>query len=193
MGLRKQKAVGPVGLIDGSAGFHRQGATKNRPCIGMLLWPQLVQFNLFGVREGKIAVGDRRRDAVVGHNIRILREDRGISQTELGRKIGVVFQQVQKYENGENRVCCGRLFKIASALDAPITAFFEGVDQSISADAASSPVSLLAEPYALRLAHAFCALESADLQRSLVEITEHMAGHALSSQRAGDGDEIAAE
>ena len=115
----------------------------------MLLWPQLVQFNLFGVREGKIAVGDRRRDAVdmlVGHNIRILREDRGISQTELGRKIGVVFQQVQKYENGENRVCCGRLFKIASALDAPITAFFEGVDQSISADAASSPVSLLADP-----------------------------------------------
>ena len=162
----------------------------------MLLWPQLVQFNLFGVREGKIAVGDRRRDAVdmlVGHNIRILREDRGISQTELGRKIGVVFQQVQKYENGENRVCCGRLFKIASALDAPITAFFEGVDQSISADAASSPVSLLAEPYALRLAHAFCALESIDLRRSMAELAEHMVGHALPSQRAGDGDKIAAE
>jgi transcriptional regulator with XRE-family HTH domain len=129
---------------------------------------------------------------LVGHNIRILREDRGISQTELGRKIGVVFQQVQKYENGKNRVCCGRLFKIASALDAPITAFFEGLDQFISADAVS-PVALLAEPYALRLVQAFCALESTDLRRSLAELAEHMVGHALPSQRAGSGDKIAAQ
>jgi DNA-directed RNA polymerase sigma subunit (sigma70/sigma32) len=35
----------------------------------------------------------------------MIREDRGISQTELGRKIGVTFQQVQKYENGKNRLC----------------------------------------------------------------------------------------
>ncbi len=56
----------------------------------------------------------------------MLREDRGISQTELGRKIGVTFQQIQKYENGKNRVGSGRLFKIASVLDVPIIAFFEG-------------------------------------------------------------------
>ena len=51
-------------------------------------------------------MGERRRDAVdvlVGRNIRILRQDRGMSQTELARKIDVTFQQVQKYENGTNR------------------------------------------------------------------------------------------
>ena len=73
-------------------------------------------------------MGDRRRDTVdtlVGQNIRIIRQDRGMSQTELGRKIDVTFQQVQKYENGTNRVGSGRLFKIASTFGVPITAFFE--------------------------------------------------------------------
>ena len=94
----------------------------------------------------------------------MLREDRGISQTELGRKIGVTFQQIQKYENGKNRVGSGRLFKIASVLDVPITAFFEGVHHATAEDAGPSPVALLVEPYALRLAQAFCALESRDLR-----------------------------
>ena len=85
-------------------------------------------------------MGERRRDAVdmlVGQNIRILRQDRRMSQTELGRKIDVTFQQVQKYENGTNRVGSGRLFKIASSLDVPITAFFEGAHQTASGDAAT--------------------------------------------------------
>src|SRR4249920_290310 len=80
-------------------------------------------------------MGERRRDAVdmlVGRNIRILRQDRKMSQTELGRKIDVTFQQVQKYENGTNRVGSGRLFKIASILGVPITAFFEGAHQAAS-------------------------------------------------------------
>src|SRR5271166_1386854 len=83
-------------------------------------------------------MGDRRRDTVdtlVAKNIRILRQDRGLSQTELGRKIDVTFQQVQKYENGTNRVGSGRLFKIASTFGVPITAFFEGTHEIVSGDA----------------------------------------------------------
>ena len=60
-------------------------------------------------------MGDRRLDAVdtlVGQNIRIIRQDSGMSQTELGRKIDVTFQQVQKYENGTNRVGSGRLSRL---------------------------------------------------------------------------------
>jgi transcriptional regulator with XRE-family HTH domain len=123
-------------------------------------------------------MGARRRDAVdtlVGQNIRILRQDRGMSQTELGRKIDVTFQQVQKYENGTNRVGGGRLFKIASTFGVPITAFFEGAHETAHGDAGPSPVAMLAEPFALRLLQAFCAVENMDLRRSLAELAEQMA------------------
>jgi transcriptional regulator with XRE-family HTH domain len=123
-------------------------------------------------------MGARRRDAVdmlVGQNIRILRQDRGMSQTELGRKIDVTFQQVQKYENGTNRVGSGRLFKIASTFGVPITAFFEGAHETAHGDAGPSPVAMLAEPFALRLLQAFCAVENMDLRRSLAELAEQLA------------------
>jgi transcriptional regulator with XRE-family HTH domain len=123
-------------------------------------------------------------DVLIGRNVRMLREDRGISQTELGRKIGVTFQQVQKYENGKNRIGSGRLFKIASVLGVPVTAF-EGMPPTMSADAAPSPVALVAEPYALRLLQAFCALENRDLRRSLVEIVERMAAPGFEAERTG--------
>jgi transcriptional regulator with XRE-family HTH domain len=136
-------------------------------------------------------VGERRRDAVdmlVGQNIRILRQDRRMSQTELGRKIDVTFQQVQKYENGTNRVGSGRLFKIASSLDVPITAFFEGAHQTASGDAGPSPVAMLAEPYVLRLLQAFCAIENMDLRRSLAELAENIAGEPPSRRMGEDGN-----
>jgi transcriptional regulator with XRE-family HTH domain len=133
-------------------------------------------------------MGERRRDAVdllVGRNIRILRQDRGMSQTELGRKIDVTFQQVQKYENGTNRVGSGRLYKIASILGVPITAFFEGANQAANDGSGSSPVAMLAEPYVLRLLQAFCALEDMELRRSLAELAEYMAAETLPTQGGG--------
>jgi transcriptional regulator with XRE-family HTH domain len=131
-------------------------------------------------------MGDRRLDAVdtlVGQNIRIIRQDRGMSQTELGRKIDVTFQQVQKYENGTNRVGSGRLFKIASTFGMPITAFFEGTHETVNGDAGPSPVAMLAEPYVLRLLRAFCAVENLDLRRSLAELAEHLAKTRASARR----------
>ena len=55
-------------------------------------------------------------DIEVGHRIRIERLARGLSQTALANQLGVTFQQVQKYENGVNRVGAGRLTKIAEVL-----------------------------------------------------------------------------
>lgn len=132
-------------------------------------------------------MGERRRDAVdllVGRNIRILRQDRGMSQTELGKKIDVTFQQVQKYENGTNRVGSGRLYKIASILGVPIATFFEGAHQA-NEGGGSSPVAMLAEPYVLRLLQAFCALEDMELRRSLAELAEYMAAETLPTQSGG--------
>jgi transcriptional regulator with XRE-family HTH domain len=58
-------------------------------------------------------------DAAVGANIRIARLAAGLSQSELGNACGVTFQQIQKYENGTNRVGGSRLMQIAEALKVP--------------------------------------------------------------------------
>src|SRR3954469_12919070 len=64
------------------------------------------------------------RDAEVGRRVRSRRLECRLSQTQLAEKIGVTFQQVQKYEKGVNRIGAGRLQRIGEALDVPITFFF---------------------------------------------------------------------
>jgi transcriptional regulator with XRE-family HTH domain len=111
-------------------------------------------------------------DKLVGHNIRIHRLDAGLSQTDLGKHIGVTFQQVQKYENGVNRVGSGNLFKIASALNLSVAALFQGVDDKSQRSIDDSPIALLAQPYALRLLRAFAQIDNPELRKSLVEMVE---------------------
>ena len=53
-----------------------------------------------------------------------------MTQTELGKAVGVSFQQIQKYENGSNRIMGSRLWAIASVLNRPISYFFESLDQA---------------------------------------------------------------
>jgi transcriptional regulator with XRE-family HTH domain len=54
-----------------------------------------------------------------------MRLARGMTQSELGRLIGVSFQQVQKYETGSNRVGAGRLQRIAEIFEVPLAALFD--------------------------------------------------------------------
>jgi transcriptional regulator with XRE-family HTH domain len=65
-------------------------------------------------------------DVEVGARIRLKRKLNGISQQSLAGKLGVTFQQVQKYEKGTNRVGASRLSQIATALDVPMSYFFDG-------------------------------------------------------------------
>ena len=74
-------------------------------------------------------------DHIVGVRIRTLRKARGLSQSALGTAAGVTFQQIQKYENGRNRVGASRLQELARALQVPVSALFgeaEGTDQAES-------------------------------------------------------------
>lgn len=63
-------------------------------------------------------------DIVLGSRLRLIRESKNCSQKQLAQKIGVVFQQVQKYEVGINRMSCGRLIQILKALDISLYDFF---------------------------------------------------------------------
>jgi len=64
------------------------------------------------------------RNSEIGRRVRVQRLARGLSQGELGKHLGVSFQQIQKYENGRNRVGSGRLQRVAEVLSVPITFFF---------------------------------------------------------------------
>lgn len=55
-------------------------------------------------------------DVTVGANIRAFRERANMNQSDLGKAIGLTFQQVQKYEKGTNRVSCSKLIHISRAL-----------------------------------------------------------------------------
>ena len=71
-------------------------------------------------------------DVTVGNRVRELRIRRGLSQQALGEKVGVSFQQIQKYERGTNRMGSSRLVQIADVLDVPVASFFDGLGKAAS-------------------------------------------------------------
>ena len=74
-------------------------------------------------------------DVCVGGCVKFRRVDLLISQTKLGGTCGVTFQQMQKYENGMNRIGASNLLKISKALDVEVSYFFEGVEAAVNVDA----------------------------------------------------------
>jgi transcriptional regulator with XRE-family HTH domain len=114
-------------------------------------------------------------DKVIGRNIRIHRLAKNLSQTELAAQLGVSFQQVQKYENGTNRVGSGRLYNIASILGVHVSTFFHGGEDREPHDS-STLLDLLTEPQSLRLARAFSKITDPSVRLSLVKLAEKFAG-----------------
>jgi transcriptional regulator with XRE-family HTH domain len=108
---------------------------------------------------------------LVGHNIRIHCHAKGVSQTELAERLGVTFQQVQKYEGGVNRVGAGRLTRIAAVLGVPVTALLDGVEGG----SAESPLALIAERQPYRLAAAYARIADRRLRRAVVALVEQIA------------------
>jgi DNA-binding transcriptional regulator YiaG len=64
-------------------------------------------------------------DKHVAQRIKAARAAAGLSQEAVGRYLGVTFQQVQKYENGRNRVSAGKLMMIAELLGHDVQWFFD--------------------------------------------------------------------
>jgi transcriptional regulator with XRE-family HTH domain len=112
-------------------------------------------------------------DAMVGARIRMLRVNRGVSQTVLAERIGVTFQQVQKYERGANRVGASRLAQIASVLDVSVGEFFES--SRAGPPGLNSPVHLLAEPGAWRVLKAYARTPSPRVRSCIAKLVESIA------------------
>lgn len=83
-------------------------------------------------------------DVAIGERIRRRRRELGLSQSALGGKLGITFQQVQKYENGANRVSASMLVKLSDALAMPVMEILHDVDPAAQADPESDAARLLA-------------------------------------------------
>jgi transcriptional regulator with XRE-family HTH domain len=114
-------------------------------------------------------------DRVIGRNIRVHRLAKEMSQTELGERLGLSFQQVQKYENGDNRVGSGRLYQIAAILGVHVSTLYKGGERAGKADG-SGLLDLLTEPQSVRLIRAFAKINDAAVRRSLLRLAEKFAG-----------------
>ena len=71
--------------------------------------------------------GPRPVDVHVGGRVKARRTLIGMSQEELGTHVGLTFQQIQKYEQGKNRIAASRLWQFSLILGQPISWFFEGI------------------------------------------------------------------
>ena len=117
------------------------------------------------------------RDAEVGRRVRSRRLESRLSQTELADRIGVTFQQVQKYEKGVNRIGAGRLERISEALAVPITFFFD-VTPNASARTPSggsdSVFGFMQTSGSVRIVKAFHRIKSRKARQLLVEMAEEL-------------------
>ena len=77
-------------------------------------------------------------DIYVGSRLKLRRLILGISQKKMAEKLGITFQQVQKYENGINRISASRLWDISKLLKVQVEYFFDGMNESIQAQSPRS-------------------------------------------------------
>ena len=135
-------------------------------------------------RENGSSMAERGRksnsiDAYVGGRIRLIRTTRGITQNELADRLGITFQQIQKYERGVNRVGASRLLAITRLLNVPITFFFDGIPgQSATTNyvhdqiETENLIGFFASSEGIQLARAFTRVSDAAVRRKIVDLIQ---------------------
>ena len=124
-----------------------------------------------------------RIDVHVGTQLRLRRLIVGLSQDELGSRLGISFQQIQKYETGTNRISAARLFEISRELDVPISWFFkdlpaeEGQGSAVPAADAGLETADVSDPRETgELLRHFSSIEDQDVRRKIIEMVAVLAG-----------------
>jgi transcriptional regulator with XRE-family HTH domain len=115
-------------------------------------------------------------DHLVGARIRERRRALNMSQADLAQAIGVTFQQVQKYEQGRNRVGAGRLSTIAQTLGVPITSFFDEAPVAEPSAAGDAVAAALRDPNTVELVKVYAAIPDATTRRSFLQLVRTIAG-----------------
>jgi transcriptional regulator with XRE-family HTH domain len=104
----------------------------------------------------------------------------GMSQEKLGERLGITFQQIQKYEKGTNRVGASRLQAMAAALEVPVSYFFP--DSSPGAESvgmqeegATFVMDFMSTSEGLELSRSFVRIRSTKVRRKVLELVRALA------------------
>ncbi len=108
-------------------------------------------------------------DQQIGERIRLRRTELGLTQDQLAAALGVSYQQVQKYENGANRISAVRLWQIGQRLDVPVGWFFDEAPGKDGGAGAPRP-PLVHVRGVLDVARGFGELRSASVKTALVSL-----------------------
>lgn len=124
-------------------------------------------------------------DIHVGNRMRMRRMLVGMSQEKLGERLGLTFQQVQKYEKGTNRVSASRLFHVAQVLGVPVQYFYEDLPEGAENGAGTEGfgesgeqaviTNFLNSSEGLQLNRAFHQITDTDVRRRVVELVKSIA------------------
>jgi transcriptional regulator with XRE-family HTH domain len=124
-------------------------------------------------------------DKYVGSRVRARRVGLRISQTKLGEAIAVTFQQVQKYENGTNRIGASNMYRISKALGVEVAFFYEGVEDLgeeavVNLDLSDIPQAPfkedpMASREAIELMHNFYRVTDEDVRKRLSQFVKTLA------------------
>jgi len=109
-------------------------------------------------------------DGEIGSRIRLRRALLGFSQKQLGERIGLTPQQVQKYEKGVNRIAASTLFKVAEALDVPVSFFFD----EIPGDAPSTSQQSAFSRSEIDLVRHFRQITSGEVRERLLQVARRI-------------------
>jgi transcriptional regulator with XRE-family HTH domain len=142
----------------------------------------------FTIPEGKLLHSLKRQasresndvDRFVGERIRLYRSMIGMSQQKLADHLGVTFQQLQKYERGENRIGAGRLLMVATALGIPIVFLLDqegfSLRQTSVSPAVSEPSETARDAYVI--GRAFSQITDVEVRRSITTLVQSLAQQA---------------
>ena len=125
-------------------------------------------------------------DVHVGSRVRFRRMLLGMSQEKLGEKLGLTFQQIQKYEKGINRIGASRLFDLAQVLGVSVQFFYEEAPAAAEASQfvpdgfaerpdEGSIVEFLRSRDGLELNRAFVRISDAKARRAIVDLVRSLA------------------
>jgi transcriptional regulator with XRE-family HTH domain len=121
-------------------------------------------------------------DKHVGSRVRMRRKMLAMSQESLGAALGLTFQQVQKYENGTNRMGASRLQQMSDILQVPVAFFFEGAPNASAPHDSGSALlvaqidDFISDSNGLRLIGAFIRIDNAAVRRRIVMLVQEIAG-----------------
>ncbi len=115
-------------------------------------------------------------DKEIALRLKACRASRGLSQTELASQLGITFQQVQKYEQGINRIGAGRLFEMSKIFGIPVQTFFPKAEDS---GFSGIPDTLQVSEFMLstdgwRLCRAFLEIASPQTRRSIIALVQQL-------------------